>query len=109
MCHLSILVLFPAQHPEFSSLLKERVCALVIKLFSPNVKTQHRGVASLQQSQQSAHQQPLTADKPFFPVSVRLLRLVSVLVQKYYTLLVMIPSYLYREIFQNENSFSIKR
>ena len=69
------------QHPEFSSLLKEKVCALAIKLFSPNVKCQHR----IGQQQQ----QPLTTlDKPFFPVSMRLLRLVSVLVQKYYSLLV---------------------
>jgi len=69
------------QHPEFSSLLKEKVCALTIKLFSPNVKCQPR--IGQQQQQPST-----TLDKPFFPVSMRLLRLVSVLVQKYYSLLV---------------------
>ncbi|KAI9558503.1 hypothetical protein GHT06_015291 [Daphnia sinensis] len=75
------------KHQEFSSLLKERVCALVIKLFSPNVKSQYRLAIGHQQQQLQA-QQPITTDKPFFPVSMRLLRLVSVLVQKYYSLLV---------------------
>ncbi|XP_046459681.1 protein MON2 homolog isoform X3 [Daphnia pulex] len=75
------------KHQEFSSLLKERVCALVIKLFSPNVKSQYR-IAIGHQQQQLQTQQPITTDKPFFPVSMRLLRLVSVLVQKYYSLLV---------------------
>ncbi|EFX73897.1 hypothetical protein DAPPUDRAFT_307567 [Daphnia pulex] len=64
-----------------------RVCALVIKLFSPNVKSQYR-IAIGHQQQQLQTQQPITTDKPFFPVSMRLLRLVSVLVQKYYSLLV---------------------
>lgn len=61
------------QHPEFSFLLKERVCPLIIKLFSPSIK--HR-VSST----------PL--EKPLYPVAVRLLRIVSVLIEKFYTLLV---------------------
>nr|CAH0104416.1 unnamed protein product [Daphnia galeata] len=84
----NILVTFYSvffKHQEFSSLLKERVCALVIKLFSPNVKSQYRIAIGHQQQQL---QTPITTDKPFFPVSMRLLRLVSVLVQKYYSLLV---------------------
>ncbi|XP_075218459.1 mon2 homolog, regulator of endosome-to-Golgi trafficking isoform X2 [Lycorma delicatula] len=68
------------QHPEFSFLLKERVCALVIKLFSPNIKYRSCVPASVQQAT------PL--DKPYFPISVRLLRVVSILVQKYHSLLV---------------------
>lgn len=66
-------VCFDFQHPEFSFLLKERVCPLIIKLFSPSIK--HR-VSST----------PL--EKPLYPVAVRLLRIVSVLIEKFYTLLV---------------------
>ncbi|PFX29349.1 Protein MON2-like [Stylophora pistillata] len=61
------------KHPEFSFLLKERVCPLIIKLFSPSIK--HR-ISST----------PL--EKPLYPVAVRLLRIVSVLIEKFYTLLV---------------------
>ncbi|XP_046682789.1 protein MON2 homolog isoform X2 [Homalodisca vitripennis] len=68
------------KHPEFSFLLKERVCALVIKLFSPNIKYRSSMPASVQQAT------PL--DKPYFPISVRLLRVVSVLIQKYHSLLI---------------------
>ncbi|XP_046428999.1 protein MON2 homolog isoform X1 [Neodiprion fabricii] len=68
------------KHPEFSFLLKERVCALVIKLFSPNIKYRNSVPASVQQAT------PL--DKPYFPISMRLLRVVSILVQKYHCLLV---------------------
>lgn len=85
-CHLSLrhsersdarffdnIGVFVFQHPEFSFLLKERVCPLIIKLFSPSIK--HR-VSST----------PL--EKPLYPVAVRLLRIVSVLIEKFYTLLV---------------------
>ncbi|XP_014237162.1 protein MON2 homolog isoform X1 [Trichogramma pretiosum] len=68
------------KHPEFSFLLKERVCALVIKLFSPNIKYRNSVPASVQQAT------PL--DKPYFPISMRLLRVVSILIQKYHFLLV---------------------
>ncbi|XP_014213732.1 protein MON2 homolog isoform X2 [Copidosoma floridanum] len=68
------------KHPEFSFLLKERVCALVIKLFSPNIKYRNSVPASIQQAT------PL--DKPYFPISMRLLRVVAILVQKYHSLLV---------------------
>ncbi|XP_046407133.1 protein MON2 homolog isoform X3 [Ischnura elegans] len=68
------------EHPEFCFLLKERVCALVIKLFSPNIKYRNTVPANLQQAT------PL--DKPYFPISMRLLRVVSILIQKYHSLLV---------------------
>lgn len=67
----SILSQFPEaflRHPEFRFLLKERVCPLVIKLFSPNVR-----------------QAP---DRPSFPISMRLVRVVSVLVHRFYATLV---------------------
>ncbi|XP_063995099.1 protein MON2 homolog [Diachasmimorpha longicaudata] len=67
-------------HPEFGFLLKERVCALVIKLFSPNIKYRNSVPASVQQAT------PL--DKPYFAISMRLLRVVSILVQKYHSLLI---------------------
>lgn len=62
------------KHPEFKFLLKDRVCSLVIKLFSPNIK-HGRGVPL-----SSAQAQ----EKPFFPISMRLLRVVSVLLKTYY-------------------------
>lgn len=61
------------KHPEFSFLLKERLCPLIIKLFSPSIK-------------QRASSSPL--ERPLYPVAVRLLRIVSVLIEKFYTLLV---------------------
>lgn len=68
------------KNPEFSFLLKERVCALVIKLFSPNIK--YRTVIQQNAQQVAPH------DKPYFPISMRLLRVVSILIQKYHRLLV---------------------
>lgn len=79
----AVLMQFPTvfhRHQEFSFLLKERVCALVIKLFSPNIK--YRTVV------QANPQQPIPHDKPYFPISMRLLRVVSILIQKYHRLLV---------------------
>lgn len=61
------------------------MCALVIKLFSPNIKYRNSVPASLQQAT------PL--DKPYFPISMRLLRVVSILIQKYHSLLVNISKY----------------
>ncbi|KAK6620142.1 hypothetical protein RUM44_006542 [Polyplax serrata] len=78
-----ILTKFPQvfhRHAEFSFLLKERVCALVIKLFSPNIKYRCSAAASGFQNT------PL--DKPNFPISMRLCRVVGILVHHYQTLLV---------------------
>uniref|UniRef100_A0A8C7E690 Protein MON2 homolog n=1 Tax=Naja naja TaxID=35670 RepID=A0A8C7E690_NAJNA len=78
----SVLNDFPQvflQHQEFSFLLKERVCPLVIKLFSPNIKfRQGSGTSS----------SPAPVEKPYFPICMRLLRVVSVLIKQFYTLLV---------------------
>uniref|UniRef100_A0A087Y5F1 Protein MON2 homolog n=1 Tax=Poecilia formosa TaxID=48698 RepID=A0A087Y5F1_POEFO len=78
----SVLNDFPAvflQHQEFSFLLKERVCPLVIKLFSPNIKfRQGAGAAA----------PPAPVEKPYFPICMRLLRVVSVLIKHFYSLLV---------------------
>lgn len=79
----SVLTNFSAvffKNAEFSFLLKERVCALVIKLFSPNIKYRSTVPASVQQA--------TSFDKPYFPISMRLLRVVSILIQKYHSLLV---------------------
>ncbi|OQR71012.1 protein MON2-like, partial [Tropilaelaps mercedesae] len=64
-------------HPEFTFLLKERVCPLVIKLFSPNTKFR------AQQAAPGAVQ-----DKPFFGICMRLIRIVSVLIARFYSCLV---------------------
>uniref|UniRef100_H3C018 Protein MON2 homolog n=1 Tax=Tetraodon nigroviridis TaxID=99883 RepID=H3C018_TETNG len=77
----SVLNDFPGvflQHQEFSFLLKERVCPLVIKLFSPNIKFRQGSSAS----------SPAPVEKPYFPICMRLLRVVSVLIKHFYSLLV---------------------
>lgn len=68
------------KNAEFSFLLKERVCALVIKLFSPNIKYRSNLPTNVQQA--------TALEKPYFPISMRLLRVVSILIQKYHSLLV---------------------
>ncbi|XP_055376967.1 protein MON2 homolog [Condylostylus longicornis] len=65
--------------PKFTILLKEQVCALIIKLFSPNIK--HRATSAM-------YNTTIAADKPHFALSVRLLRAVSILVQKFHSILV---------------------
>ncbi|KAI7811623.1 protein MON2 homolog isoform X1 [Triplophysa rosa] len=79
----SVLNDFPEvflQHQEFSFLLKERVCPLVIKLFSPNIK--------FRQGSCSSAASPAPVEKPYFPICMRLLRVVSVLIKHFYSLLV---------------------
>ena len=54
----SMLTQFPsvfAQHAPFKTLLKERVCSLVIKLFSPNIKYNVRGTNTASGSGQSGY------------------------------------------------------
>lgn len=70
------------QHAEFAALLKDRVCPLVIKLFSPSIKYRIGATATLTTPAAAA------AEKPFFPIVVHLLRLVQVLVQFYHEHLV---------------------
>lgn len=76
------------RNPEFSFLLKERVCALVIKLFSPNIKYRTTTAAATVSNQATATIPGTQHDKPYFPISMRLLRVVSILIQKYHSLLV---------------------
>ncbi|XP_058057960.1 protein MON2 homolog [Anopheles bellator] len=80
------------RNPEFSFLLKERVCALVIKLFSPNIKYRtvvpQAGGAGVGGGGAASGQAGTLHDKPYFPISMRLLRVVSILIQKYHALLV---------------------
>lgn len=54
------------------------MCPLVIKLFSPSIKFR-LGSVNLSEP---------PSEKPVFPVSMRLLRIVSVLIENFYTLLV---------------------
>lgn len=61
------------RHPEFSFLLKEKVCALVIKLFSPSIKNTDAGQKG--------------GKKLLFPVVIRLLRITRALVTKFHALL----------------------
>nr|XP_014346741.1 PREDICTED: protein MON2 homolog isoform X2 [Latimeria chalumnae] len=78
----SVLNDFPQvflKHQEFSFLLKERVCPLVIKLFSPNIKFRQGS---------STSSSPAPVEKPYFPICMRLLRVVSVLIKHFYSLLV---------------------
>lgn len=98
--------------------MKERVCALVIKLFSPNIK-HHSGSSAasrrntitntgtgassgLGSNSSSVMMMGVTGgsgsptsnnrgdDRPHYAITVRLLRLVSILVRKYHKLLVCI-------------------
>lgn len=83
--HMSVITFvticpLPPQHQEFSFLLKERVCPLVIKLFSPNIK--------FRQGSSSSAASPAPVEKPYFPICMRLLRVVSVLIKHFYSLLV---------------------
>ena len=58
---------------------------MVIRLFSPNLK--HRGSAP-------AHGTPPSPqEKPYFPISMRLLRVVAVLIMKFYPVLVSSESF----------------
>ncbi|KAF2347627.1 Guanine nucleotide exchange factor N-terminal, partial [Trinorchestia longiramus] len=86
----SVLTMFPRiffQHPEFGYLLKERVCALVIQLFSPNIK--YRATHAGGSTGAVSHSSPsVLYDKPYFPITLRLLRLVAALIHHYYSLLV---------------------
>jgi len=69
------------QHMEFNFLLTEKVCPVVIRLFSPSLKYRSRVAGS-----PSAPTAP--SEKPYFPIVMRLLRIVSVLTRHYSKLLV---------------------
>ncbi|CAH0731493.1 unnamed protein product, partial [Brenthis ino] len=73
---------------EFRFLLKEHVCALIIRLFSPNVKYRAAFTSPHIPGGAAGAGAAPGAERPHFPVTMRLLRLVSVIVHKYHDLLV---------------------
>ena len=79
------------QHQEFSFLLKERVCPLVIKLFSPNIKFRQGSSSGGGGGGGGSSATPPPVEKPYFPICMRLLRVVSVLIKHFYSLLVRRP------------------
>ncbi|XP_041983537.1 protein MON2 homolog isoform X2 [Aricia agestis] len=74
--------------PEFRFLLKEHVCALIIRLFSPNVKYRAALPVAHIPGGGAAAAGGGAAERPHFPVTMRLLRLVSVILHRYHELLV---------------------
>ncbi|XP_026318192.1 protein MON2 homolog isoform X2 [Hyposmocoma kahamanoa] len=74
---------------EFRFLLKEHVCALIIRLFSPNVKYRAAFTAlHIPGASTGAAPTSPAGERPHFPVTMRLLRLVSIIIHKYHDLLV---------------------
>ncbi|KRZ71166.1 Protein MON2 -like protein [Trichinella papuae] len=63
-----------SETPVFTFLLKESVCPLIIRLFSFNLK----GVP-IEGAQENLHVVESVQEKPYFPITVRLLRLVNTL------------------------------
>ncbi|XP_072945824.1 protein MON2 homolog [Epargyreus clarus] len=74
--------------PDFRFLLKEHVCALIIRLFSPNVKYRAAFTAAHIPGLAAAGPGSPVPERPHFPVTMRLLRLVSVIVHKYHQVLI---------------------
>jgi hypothetical protein len=74
---------------EFTFLLKEKVCLLIIQLFSPNMKykQQSMGNINIASNMPSVTAMVSPSDKPFYPISIRLLRILGVLLQKFHVLL----------------------
>ena len=72
------LTFLTPQEKLFNLLLTERICPLIIKLFSPSSKYRHSPPANAASP----------SDKPTFALSVRLLRILSVLIREFYTSLV---------------------
>ncbi|VDO30726.1 unnamed protein product [Haemonchus placei] len=62
------------RHPEFCDLLKSEVCPLVIKLFSPSLKSAH--VSSQHPLSRSSAGMGPPADRPYFPIAMRLVRII---------------------------------
>ena len=65
-------------------LLTERVCPLVIKLFSPSSKQRH----TLNQTLSSSSSLTSLTEKPTFALHIRLLRILRVLIKQYFAYLV---------------------
>uniref|UniRef100_A0A1I7XFC8 Protein MON2 homolog n=1 Tax=Heterorhabditis bacteriophora TaxID=37862 RepID=A0A1I7XFC8_HETBA len=74
------------QHPEFCELLKDEVCPLVISLFSPNLKSVQ--VSSQHPfSRASISTSGVLPDRPYFPIAMRVVRIIVVLLSFYHQLL----------------------
>ncbi|GMT24919.1 hypothetical protein PFISCL1PPCAC_16216 [Pristionchus fissidentatus] len=89
----SILHAFPGvffKHDEFTRLLREIVCPLVIRLFSPNIKnTTLNSLTSTALAQARAIANSTgSADRTNFPLAMRLVRLIVILVNIYHQKLV---------------------
>uniref|UniRef100_A0AAF5RVX0 Protein MON2 homolog n=2 Tax=Wuchereria bancrofti TaxID=6293 RepID=A0AAF5RVX0_WUCBA len=92
----SVLSSYPSvftKHPEFAQLLKDQVCPLIIKLFAPNHKqmqitSQHPSSSTHAALDSISSQMPCSPERIYFPISMRLLRVVVILITLYYNLLV---------------------
>uniref|UniRef100_A0A915KNN2 Uncharacterized protein n=1 Tax=Romanomermis culicivorax TaxID=13658 RepID=A0A915KNN2_ROMCU len=78
-----------SQKPEFIFILKELVCPLVVKLFSPNLKYGQKQLhGQLMAGPNSTENVSSRAmDKPYFPIVLRLNRLVLTLILRYHRVL----------------------
>ena len=82
----SMLKQFPSvfnAHPQFRVLLKERVCSLVIKLFSPNIKYKMPSANYEGGGAGGAG----GAEKPCYAITSKLLRVVGILILEYHDIL----------------------
>ncbi|KAK6024628.1 hypothetical protein OSTOST_09559, partial [Ostertagia ostertagi] len=70
---------------KFCDLLKSEVCPLVIKLFSPSLKSAH--VSSQHPSSRSSTGVGSPTDRPYFPIAMRLVRIILCLISLYHQLL----------------------
>lgn len=71
------------RHVEFVCLLKERVCPLVIRLFSPSIKLNMPSPPSAVNAGVAGSQVSQGMERPSFPIVVRLIRIVSTILQRY--------------------------
>lgn len=89
----SILVRYPdifKKNPEMCFILKERICPLLIKLFSPSTKLKINSTSGSIQSNLStaANQSNDQKSVAYFSIVSRLIRIVFVLIQLYFELLI---------------------
>ncbi|EFP08489.1 hypothetical protein CRE_15492 [Caenorhabditis remanei] len=79
------------RHTEFGDLLKDDVCPLIIRLFSPNVKAMHissqHPSSRMSNSSISSYPPTVSHERQSFPISMRLVRIVTLIVQFYQNIL----------------------
>ncbi|CAB3409244.1 unnamed protein product [Caenorhabditis bovis] len=74
------------RHSEFGGLLSNDVCPLIIRLFSPNVKALQ--INSQHPSSRNSNYPPtVSADRQSFPIAMRLVRIVTLIIQFYQSIL----------------------